>query len=92
MFGVKLDRSRNTLTIPYGSRVTLDETRLCREEVRLASTILQPGFRLIANPTELQTMEEACSPPVAAQILAQSGCWVKIAEQPGWRNWQTRQT
>jgi hypothetical protein len=29
---------------------------------------------------------------VPAEILAQSGCWVTMAERPGWRNWQTRQT
>ena len=45
--------------------MTPDETRLCAEEVRLALTILQPGFRLIVDLTELQTMELACSPQIA---------------------------
>jgi hypothetical protein len=65
MFSVKLDQSRNALTISYGGRVTPDETRLCAEEVRLALTILESGFRLIVDLTELQTMEVACSPLVA---------------------------
>ena len=65
MFSVKVDQSRNALTISYGSRVTPDETRLCAEEVRLALTILQPGFRLNVDLTELETMEVACSPLVA---------------------------
>ncbi|MFZ1217842.1 MAG: hypothetical protein WAO00_01045 [Chthoniobacterales bacterium] len=65
MFSVKLDQSRNALTISYGGRVTPDETRLCAEEVRLALTILEPGFRLIVDLTELQTMEIACSPLIS---------------------------
>jgi hypothetical protein len=65
MFTVQLDQSRNALTISYGGRVTPDETRLCAGEVRLALTILQPGFRLIVDLTELQAMEVACSPLIA---------------------------
>ena len=65
MFRVKLDQSRNALTISYGGRVTPDETRLCAVEVRLALTNLESGFRLIVDLTELQTMEVACSPLIA---------------------------
>jgi anti-anti-sigma regulatory factor len=65
MFTVTLDQSRNALTISYGGRVTPDATRLCAEEVRLALTILQPGFRLVVDLSELQTMEVACSPLIA---------------------------
>jgi hypothetical protein len=68
MFTVKLDQSRNALTISYGGQVTPDETRLCAEEVRLALAILEPGFRLIVDLTELQSMAVACS-PVLANIM-----------------------
>jgi hypothetical protein len=66
MFTVKLDRSRNALTISYGGQVTPDEARLCAEEVRRAITILEPGFRLIVDLTGLQLMEVACSPLIAS--------------------------
>jgi anti-anti-sigma regulatory factor len=65
MFTVKLDQSRDTLTISYGGQVTSDETRRCAEEVRLALTILDPRFRLVVDLTELQSMEVACSPLIA---------------------------
>ena len=65
MFTVKLDQSRNALSIAYGGRVTSDETRLCAEEVRLALTILKPGFRLLVDLTELETMDLSCSPLIA---------------------------
>ena len=65
MFTVLLDQSRHTLTIAYGGRVSPDETRLCAEEVRLALTNLQPGFRLVVDLTELQAMDLSCSPEIA---------------------------
>lgn len=68
MFTVKLDQSRNALTISYGGQVTPDETRVCAEEVRLALAILEPGFRLIVDLIELQSMAVACS-PVLANIM-----------------------
>ena len=68
MFNVTLVQESNTLKIAYGGRVTPDETRACANEVRLALTILEPGFRLIADLTELQAMEMACS-PVIAEIM-----------------------
>lgn len=68
MFAVELDQSRDTLTILYRGHVTPDEARLCREEVRLAGTILPPGFRLIVDLSELQSMEIACA-PLIAQIM-----------------------
>jgi len=68
MFSVKLERAGNTLTILYNGRVTPDETRLCADEVRLALTNLQPGFRLIVDLTGLETMDVSCS-PLIAQIM-----------------------
>jgi hypothetical protein len=65
MFRVKLDQSQNTLAIFYGDRVTPDETRLCADEVRLALPILQPGFRLIDDLTDLRSMDVACSSRIA---------------------------
>lgn len=65
MFTVELDHAANTLRISYGGIVTQDETGLCADEVRLALTILQPGFRLRVDLTRLQSMEVACSPTIA---------------------------
>jgi hypothetical protein len=65
MFAVELNQSRHTLTISYGGRVTADETRLCGDEVCLALTLLQPGFGLIVDLTDLQSMDFNCSPLIA---------------------------
>ena len=68
MFNVLLDQESDTLRISYGGFVTPDEIRSCADEVRLAFTILQPGFRLIVDLTELRGMDTACS-PVIAEIM-----------------------
>lgn len=47
------------------SSVTPDETRLCADEVQLALTILQPGFRLLVDLTGLQSMDPSCSSLIA---------------------------
>jgi len=65
MFAVKVEQSGNALSIAYGGRVTPDETRLCSEQVRLALNILKPGFRLLVDLTELETMDLSCSPFIA---------------------------
>lgn len=65
MFTVKVEQLGNALSIVYGGRVTPDETRLCSEEVSLALNILKPGFRLLVDLTELETMDLSCSSFIA---------------------------
>ena len=65
MFCVILDQATNALTISYGGHVAPDETRRCADEVRVALTILQPGFRLIVDLTDLEAMDLACSSRIA---------------------------
>ena len=66
MFTISLDQTENTLTISYRGRVTLDETRRCEEEVKLALTILEPDFRLLVDLTGLESMDLSCSPYLAS--------------------------
>lgn len=66
MFTVKLDQPGNTLTISYGGQVSQAETRLCAEKVQLAIWSFEPGFRLVVDLTDLQSMDVACSPMIAS--------------------------
>ena len=65
VFTVKLDQSANALSIAYGGHVTPDETHLCSEEVRRALAILQPGYRLVVDLTQLDAMDLSCSRLIA---------------------------
>jgi hypothetical protein len=65
MFAVKLDQTQNVLTILYGGHVGPSEIRLCAAEVRPVLSIVQPGFRLVVDLTELLSMDVSCSPLIA---------------------------
>jgi anti-anti-sigma regulatory factor len=68
MFTIELDQSGNGLTIGYAGHVGPDEARRCGEEMRLALAKTQPGFRLLVDLTELQSMDVSCSPLIASMM------------------------
>ncbi len=50
------------LVIRYHGRVTASAVERCAEEVRAALVKMQSGFRLLADFTELESMDVACVP------------------------------
>jgi len=56
------DQAKNLLVIRYGGRVGPDETEKGVEQVRSGLAKLKSGFRLLANLTELESMDIACAP------------------------------
>jgi anti-anti-sigma regulatory factor len=64
MFRIELDQPQNWLKIGYSGHVNPDETHRCAEEIRAAVTKLTPGFRLLVDLTDLQSMEVSCAPHI----------------------------
>ena len=64
MFRIEFDQLQNCLTIGYSGYVSPDETHRCAEEVRVAVTKTKPGFRLLVDLTDLQSMEDSCAPHI----------------------------
>ena len=64
MFRIELDQPQNWLTIVYSGHVSPDETHRCAEEIRVAVTKIKPGFRLLVDLTDLQSMEVSCAPHI----------------------------
>jgi hypothetical protein len=64
MFTVELEQPQNWLTIRYSGHVNPDETHRCSVEVRGAVTDIKPGFRLLVDLTDLQSMEVSCAPHI----------------------------
>jgi anti-anti-sigma regulatory factor len=62
MVAFETDQPQNLLTIRYSGSVVTDEVERGLEEVRAALAKLQSGFRLLADLTQLQSMEVACAP------------------------------
>ena len=64
MFRIELDQPQDLLTIRYSGPVSPEETSRCAEEVWVAVTKVKPGFRLLVDLTDLQSMDVSCAPHV----------------------------
>jgi len=62
MINFDADKSRNLLLIRYSGRVGADETEQGLEQVRSGLAKLSSGFRLLADLTDLETMDPGCAP------------------------------
>jgi anti-anti-sigma regulatory factor len=63
-FTVGVDQTKNLFVIRYRGRVTASAVERCAEEVRAALSKIQSGFRLLADFTELESMDVTCVPHI----------------------------
>jgi anti-anti-sigma regulatory factor len=68
MFTIEVEQSRNLLVIRYSDHVGPDETERALEEMRLALDQVERGFRLLADLTQLQSMDIACAPHIESAM------------------------
>lgn len=61
-FAVEIDQAKDLLVIRYYGRVTASDVERCAEEVRIALPKMQAGFQLLADFTELESMDVTCAP------------------------------
>ncbi len=64
MVTLELDQSRNLFIIRYSDHVGPDETERALTDIRLALGRIEPGFRLLADLIQLQSMEISCAPHI----------------------------
>jgi len=58
----EVDEAKRLFVIRYRGVVGAEETKKGLEEIRDGLAKLQPGFRLLADLTELESMDMACAP------------------------------
>lgn len=68
MFTLEFDQPRNLLVIRYGDHVGPEETERALEEVRGALARVEHGFRLLADLTDLRSMDIACAPHIESAM------------------------
>ena len=68
MFTIEFNQPRNLLIIRYSDHVGPDETERALEEMRLALESVERGFRLLADLTELQSMDVLCAPHIESAM------------------------
>ena len=64
MFKVELGKAANLLTISYYGAVGPEEIIHCEKEVKLLLGELEPGFRLLTDLTDLESMDLDCLPSI----------------------------
>jgi anti-anti-sigma regulatory factor len=62
MFTVETNPSQNLLVIRYSGSVDTNQAERCLEQVRLALPKVKPGFRILADLAQLQSMDVGCAP------------------------------
>ena len=62
MISFEVDEPKRLLVIRYNGLVRADETEKGLEQIRNGLAKLQSGFRLLADLTELDSMEVGCAP------------------------------
>ena len=59
-YSVKSNRQQRLLHVSYGDVVGIEEARCCFENVRTLLTEHEPGFRLVEDFTDLESMDASC--------------------------------
>lgn len=62
MIKFEVDETKSLLVIRYSGAVRAEETEKGLEQIRNGLAKLQSGFRLLADLTELESMEVKCAP------------------------------
>ena len=75
MIKFEVDQPQNRFVIRYSGTVTPEETEKGLEQFRVGLPQLQSGFRLLADLTDLETMDVKCAPFVekAMDLCNQKG-------------------
>jgi len=68
MFTIEFEQSRNLLVIRYSDHVGPDQTERALEEMRIALNNVERGFRLLADLTQLRSMDLACAPHIESAM------------------------
>jgi anti-anti-sigma regulatory factor len=68
MIELDIDKPRNLFVIRYHGNVTAEETRQSLDRVFAGIDQMQQGFGLLADLTDLASMEVACAPHIEATM------------------------
>jgi len=70
MMQVEADKGRKLLTLSFRAHVSIEEVRDQRAETLAVLEQLEPGFRLLTDLSELESMDYSCAPEIEAMMDA----------------------
>jgi hypothetical protein len=84
MLLVTSNKSKQLLYISYSGQVRLEEFRDGREELTMQLQELLPGFRLLADFSQMASMELACAPELGRMmdLIGQAGVGLVVRVIP----------
>ncbi len=66
MFSVEASDVERLIKINWSGQVDLDEMRRCAEEIGVKASKMRPGFRVLTDMTDLESMDHAGAPYIAS--------------------------
>jgi len=66
MFSVEASDAERLIKISWSGHVDLNEMRRCAEEIEVMASKIQPGFRVLADLTGLESMDLAGAPYIGS--------------------------
>ena len=66
MFSVEASDDERLIKLNWSGQVDSDEMRRCAEEMRVTASKMRPGFRVLADMTDLESMDSAGAPYIGS--------------------------
>jgi len=66
MFSVEASDAERLIKINWSGQVDLDEMRRYAEEIRVKASKMRPGFRVLTDMTDLESMDHAGAPYIGS--------------------------
>ena len=61
MFTWGMDQAKNLALVTFSGKVTIEEGRLCAQKIRGGPFVLQRGFTLLTDLSQLELMDPGCA-------------------------------
>ena len=61
MFYVVADKSKQLLTMTFSRQVSMEEMKSCLDETECSLADMEPGFQLLTDLSNLESMEATCT-------------------------------
>jgi anti-anti-sigma regulatory factor len=66
MFSIEASDAERLVKITWSGKVDSDEMRRCAEEIGVTASKMRPGFRVLVDMTDLQSMDSAGAPYIGS--------------------------
>jgi anti-anti-sigma regulatory factor len=66
MFSIEASDAERLIKISWSGKVNADQMRRCAEEIGVTASKMRPGFRVLADMTDLESMDSAGAPYIGS--------------------------